>query len=135
MNKTTTRNRPIAKTIRTRSARSNAAEAKGREIIASLTELAETLELEGPDADLKRFTARTAEVPDAPGTYGGGGVRATRERVGVSQAVFAQLLGVSTVLVASWEQGSRVPAPWSRRLLDEVNRDPKHWRAMVRRAS
>ena len=135
MNRTAIRNRPIAKTIRTRSARSDAAEAKGREIIASLTELAETLESGGPEADLERFTARTAEAPDAPGTYRADRTRSTRDRIGVSQAVFAQLLGVSTVLVASWEQGSRVPAPWARRLLDEVNRDPNHWRAMVRRAS
>lgn len=112
----------------------SAADMKGREIIASLTELAETLETGGPGADLERFTARTAVMPDAPGNYGASRVRSTRDRVGVSQAVFANLLGVSAVLVASWEQGSRVPAPWARRLLDEVNRDPRHWRGMVRKA-
>jgi putative transcriptional regulator len=130
--------KPAARGARTaaRGRRANdAAEAKGREIIASLTELAEALEARGPGADLERLTARTVEAPDAPGRYDGRRIRATRDRIGVSQAVFAQLLGVSAVLVASWEQGSRAPAPWARRLLDEANRDPGHWRGMVRKAS
>jgi len=132
MRRSAAKYRPVERRVRSRQTPGNAAEAKGREIIASLTELAETLESGGPNADLERFTARTTDAPDAPTTYDASRTRATRDRVGVSQAVFAQLLGVSRVLVASWEQGSRVPAPWARRLLDEVNRDPKHWRAMVR---
>jgi hypothetical protein len=46
-----------------------------------------------------------------------------------------QLLGVSVALVQSWEQGQRSPAICARRLLDEVNRDPGHWRGMRRKAS
>jgi hypothetical protein len=34
--------------------------------------------------------------------------------------------------VQSWERGVRTAAPWARRLLDEVNRDPSHWREMLR---
>ena len=92
---------------------SRAAEAEGREIIASLSELAETLECPAEAGkDLERFTAHTVEVPDRTGRYDGRRVRATRDRIGVSQAVFAQLLGVSAVLVASCrEQGSRIPGP------------------------
>lgn len=107
--------------------------AKGREIVASLAEAVE-VERAGVPTE-SRFTVRTAELPDAPSAYDAAAVRATRDRLAVSQAIFAHLLGVSAMLVRAWEQGHRTPAPWARRLLDEVNRDPGHWRAMVRKAS
>ena len=96
-------------TARTRRSTSRAAKAKGREIIASLTELAEALETGRPGADLERFTARTVEAPLAPESYDTARVRATRDRFGASQSLFAQLLGVSVVLVSSREQGLRAP--------------------------
>jgi DNA-binding transcriptional regulator YiaG len=82
-----------------------------------------------------KFTVRTVEVPDAPRNYNGKSVRETRDKIGVSQALFAMLLGVSPILVSSWERGARVPALWARRLLDEVNHDPQRWRGMLRKAS
>lgn len=121
-----TRNRPRAG-LRHR-ARGTAA---GREIIGALTELAEVLESGRPERS--RFTVRTVELPDDPRSYDAAAVRATRKRLEVSQAVFAKLLGVSTVLVQHWEGGTRIPAMWGRRLLDEVNRDPQHWQALLRR--
>jgi DNA-binding transcriptional regulator YiaG len=106
---------------------------KGREIIASLKE---ALEVERAGIPIEsRFTVRTAALPDEPQQYDAIAVRATRERIGVSQPIFAQLIGVSAMLVRAWEQGQRVPARWARRLLDEVNRDPAHWRGMLRKAS
>jgi DNA-binding transcriptional regulator YiaG len=104
--------------------------AKGREIIASLTEVADVLE--AGQSDVEHFTARTVAAPKEPGIYDAPRIRATREKLGASQSVFAGLLGVSTVLVQSWERGVRTAAPWARRLLDEVNRDPSHWREMLR---
>ena len=101
----------------------------GRKIIAALTELVEAIESGEPLES--RFTVRTVELPD-PGVYDPAGVRRTRAKVGVSQALFAAMLGVSAVLVRSWEHGDRTPAPWARRLLDEVNRDPAHWAGMIR---
>ncbi|HZK79662.1 MAG TPA: helix-turn-helix domain-containing protein [Humisphaera sp.] len=107
--------------------------AKGREIVASLTE---AIEVERAGIPLEsRFTVRTVIVPNDPKTYDADAVRATREKIGVSQPIFAQLLGVSATLVRAWEQGQRVPAPWARRLLDEVNGNPRHWREMLRKAS
>ena len=47
-----------------------------------------------------------------------------RERLGVSQGVFAHLLGVSVVLVKSWEGGVRKPSPMARRLMDTIQADP-----------
>lgn len=107
--------------------------AKGREIVASLME---AVEVERSGAPIEsRFTVRTVEVPDEPRSYDPAAVRATRDRLGVSQAIFAHLLGVSAMLVRAWEQGQRRPALWARRLLDEMNRDPRHWRGMLRKAS
>src|SRR5438477_9938513 len=106
--------------------RSGATTAKGREIIESLSEALEVLKSGRPMES--RFTVRTVEFPDEPSEYGPDQVRATRATVGVSQAIFASMIGVSTILIQSWERGVRAPAPWARRLLDEVNRDPDHWR-------
>jgi transcriptional regulator with XRE-family HTH domain len=58
-------------------------------------------------------------------------VRAIRQRLGVSQCVFAALLGVSTVLVQSWEQGVREPSALARRLLGENVREPRRWQRMA----
>lgn len=68
-------------------------------------------------------TVREVEIPD-PAAYGPTEVRATRKRLSVSVAVFAQLLGVSAKLVEHWEQGRRAPAPLAARLLDRINADP-----------
>ena len=107
--------------------------AKGREIVASL---AEAVEVERAGIPIEsRFTVRTVEVPDQPGAYDARAIRETRDRIGVSQAIFASLVGVSPTLVRAWEQNQRVPALWARRLLDEINRDPRHWRGMLRKAS
>jgi len=106
---------------------------KGREIVASLAEAIEVERTGIPIAS--RFTVRTVDLPDQPKAYNAAAVRATRNKIGVSQAIFAHLIGVSAMLVRAWEQGQRRPAMWARRLLDEVNRDPRHWRGMFRKAS
>lgn len=116
-----------------RAGKSSRMTSKGREIIASL---AEAVEVERAGVPLEsRFTVRRVELPDEPLPYDAAAVRATRDRIGASQVIFAQLMGVSAMLVRAWEQGQRVPALWARRLLDEVNRDPLHWRSMLRKAS
>ena len=76
------------------------------------------------------FTVKTIEVPE-PGVYRPAGVRALRQSLGVSQAVFAHLLGVSVILVKSWER-SREPSPLARRLLDTIKANPSMWLATVR---
>jgi DNA-binding transcriptional regulator YiaG len=107
--------------------------AKGREIVAAIME---AVEVERAGIPLEsRFTVRTVEVPDPPQTYDSSAVRDTRDKIGASQTVFSYLMGVSPALIRAWEQGDRPPALWARRLLDEMNRDPKHWRAMLRKAS
>lgn len=45
--------------------------------------------------------------------------------LGVSQAVFAKLIGVSPKLVEAWESGRNTPAGPVRRLFELIERDPQ----------
>jgi putative transcriptional regulator len=99
------------------------------QIIEGLTEFAEALE-RGEPLD-SRFTVRTVELPPEPTHYTPKQIRATRDRLSASQAVFASLVGVSTTLVQHWEQGFRRPSRMACRLLDEINHDPKRWARMI----
>jgi putative transcriptional regulator len=76
------------------------------------------------------FTVKTVYVPD-PKLYGAKEIRELRQSLGVSQTVFAHLLGVSIILVKSWERGVREPSLMARRLLDTIKADPSHWLGTV----
>lgn len=79
------------------------------------------------------MTARTVRIAD-PATYRPAEVKALRQKVGASQAVFARMLGVSPELVQHWEQGLREPSGMARRLLDQIKADPSAFLAgLVRR--
>jgi putative transcriptional regulator len=101
-----------------------------RKLLTSMTEMADALERK----DYSRLTVRRVELPADPTRYDGKRVRATREKLNMSQAVFARLMGVSTVLSQSWEQGTRKPSKLACRLLDEINANPDYWRRKVRAA-
>jgi putative transcriptional regulator len=78
--------------------------------------------------------SRTAKLIVEPGKYSPAAVKKLRATMGVSQDTFARLLGVSCVLVESWEQGVREPSPLARRLLDTISSDPGAWLASLRKA-
>jgi DNA-binding transcriptional regulator YiaG len=78
------------------------------------------------------FTVRTVEIPD-PGDFVASDVRKLRASMGVSQAVFAQMIGVSRILVQKWEGGEKIPSPLARRLLDTIKADPSRWISTIRR--
>jgi len=59
---------------------------------------------------------RVINVPDIAGI---------REKTGLSQARFAQLLGVSVRTLQDWEQGRRAPSGAARTLLIVANRNPR----------
>ncbi len=59
---------------------------------------------------------RVINVPD---------VAATRQKTGLSQARFAQLLGVSPRTLQDWEQGRRSPSRAARTLLLIAAKNPK----------
>lgn len=52
-------------------------------------------------------------------------VGSIREKTGLSQARFAQLLGVSVRTLQDWEQGRRAPSGAARTLLLIADRDPE----------
>ena len=52
-------------------------------------------------------------------------VTSIREKVGLSQSQFAQLLGVSVRTLQEWEQGRRAPSGAARTLLLIADRNPQ----------
>jgi putative transcriptional regulator len=67
--------------------------------------------------ELKRGeTGRVTHLPS---------VTQIREGTGLSQARFAQLLGVSVRTLQEWEQGRRSPSGAARTLLQIASRNPK----------
>lgn len=53
------------------------------------------------------------------------GVAAIREKTGLSQARFAELLGVSVRTLQDWEQGRRMPSGAARTLLTIAAKNPQ----------
>jgi DNA-binding transcriptional regulator YiaG len=76
---------------------------------------------------------RTVSIP-VPGKYSPTAIKKLRASLGMSQPIFAQWLGVSAILVQSWERGVRTPSPLARRLLDTISTNPTAWLASFRRA-
>lgn len=102
----------------------------GKKLIASMREMVDALE----SGDRRRLTIRHVHLPPEPTVHTPASVRAIRARLKVSQTVFARLLGVSLILVQSWEQGIRKPSKLASRLLDEISANPQHWRKKLRAA-
>lgn len=66
------------------------------------------------------------EIPEEPPQLSKRKIKILREDVlGVSQPLFAQILGVSPAAVKAWEQGNKKPSGTARRLMQLVERDPE----------
>jgi putative transcriptional regulator len=77
---------------------------------------------------------KTVEIPDPP-HFGPASIRRLRDRLGVSQGIFAKLLGMSRKLVEAWEAGTRTPSPMACRLLDAIARRPTFYVRRRRRVA
>jgi putative transcriptional regulator len=66
----------------------------------------------------------TLERPDRPPDVNAEELTRLRTESGMSQAVFAQVLNVSTKTVQSWEQGSRKPSQATLRLIQVFRQNP-----------
>jgi putative transcriptional regulator len=64
------------------------------------------------------------EMPDPPPKVGAEELTKLRLKSGMSQAVFAQVLNVSTKTVQSWEQGQRKPSQAALRLIQVFRHNP-----------
>jgi putative transcriptional regulator len=66
------------------------------------------------------------EIPEAPPTLSKKKIKDLRENIlGVSQPIFALVLGVSPAAVKAWEQGNKKPSGTARRLMQLFERDPE----------
>ena len=102
----------------------------GEEIIDGLGKFAQALK-RGDDITA-RFTCRKVVLDIVPSAYPPKRVRRVRAALGLSQALFAQFLGVSVASVQAWEQGVKAPAKVACRFMDEIVRDPALWQQRVR---
>lgn len=82
-----------------------------------------------PARRVRRLSARDAVV-QPPRQYEGEGIQRIRERLGLSQAVFAQVLNASPETVKAWEQGKRQPDGMALTLLEVAETHPE---ALMRR--
>jgi putative transcriptional regulator len=70
------------------------------------------------------LTLRTVQIPAPPPKIAAREVTSLRTKTGMSQAVFARVLNVSTKTVQSWEQGERKPSHAALRMLQVFRESP-----------
>jgi putative transcriptional regulator len=103
-----------------------------RDLICALEEFAGDLKGDAPLPD--KYTCRRMVLVLEPRAYGSKQVRATRNLLRLSQALFAHFLGVSPKTVRSWEQG-KTPSDMACRFMDEIQRNPAYWRKRIRESA
>jgi putative transcriptional regulator len=97
-----------------------------KRIIQGLERFADALE-SGEDITT-RFTCRKIVLNLEPTKYTPELVKDARAKLRMSQALFAQFLGVSRSAVQAWERGEKTPKAIACRFMDEIRRNPTYWR-------
>jgi putative transcriptional regulator len=97
-----------------------------REVLGALADFRDTLHARTPLE--RKYTVRRFAAVSPPPEVAPDDVRKTRESLGVSQPIFADLLGTSVSTVRSWEQGQKIPSPMARRFLTLIASDPTYWK-------
>lgn len=93
-----------------------------RNIFSELVEGFDALE----DARLRKVTLKTSDVEiKAPPVMDAARVRAVREKLRVSQPVFARKLRTNPQTIKNWEQGTAKPNAQAAILLSLIDRNPK----------
>jgi putative transcriptional regulator len=72
-----------------------------------------------------KLNLRSVDIPPRPKPMKPADIRALREELNASQALFARLLNVSSNAVESWEQGLRQPRQATLKLLYVARRNPE----------
>lgn len=101
----------------------------GDMLVQSLTEVRDGLR-----GEAGKLTLKSMEIPDPP-QFTAVAIRKLRNRLALSQGLFAKLLGVSRKLVEAWEAGTRTPSPMACRLLDAITRSPSLFLRRPRRVA
>ena len=92
--------------------------------------LREAVAFENKKIDLRTITI---EIPDLPPEFSKKEVKAVRERLNVSQPIFAKILGVSGDTVKAWERGANKPSGSSARLIQIAKVDPHVFQLMMQK--
>jgi putative transcriptional regulator len=103
-----------------------------RDLVEGLSQLLDDLKGDAPLPD--RYTCRRVVLDLEPHSYSAADVKATRLLLGVSQALFAKLLGVSAKTVQAWESG-KTPSDMAARFMDEIRGNPEYWRGRLRQSA
>ncbi len=125
MSKANHPDRSISKAKPTRT-NAEALSPRAREMVEGLHAICDAVEAGVPLEQVA--TVRTYQIDINLPILGPVEVRSIRESLGLSQALFADFLGVAPATVRSWEQGQREPSALARRFLGEIRDDPGHWR-------
>ena len=72
----------------------------------------------------RKLTVRRATMPEPPKPINAKNIVSLRQKLNVSQTVFASMLNVSSGTVQAWEHGRNRPNGSSLRLLQIIQRDP-----------
>ena len=105
----------------------------GQRLISGLSELKTSLEQNEKLED--RYTVRDIHLNLEPNAYSAQAVQELRHQIHASQAVFAQLIGVSVFTIRSWEQDKREIPKMARVLMDEIKANPKRWAKKLEKAA
>lgn len=105
----------------------------GRKIVDRLKTFTEVLEKNEPISD--RFTCKKVSLNLQPAKYDPALVKTTRKVLSVSQALFAQFLGVSPKTIRAWEQGVNEPNEMACRFMDEIRGNPDYWIARLKKVA
>lgn len=103
-------------------------------LLRSARQAAEVAQGESEPARTSRHKITSREVAvRQPPRFGAERIVGLREKLGVSQTVFAGMLGVQPPTVRAWEQEQKEPAGAARRLLEIFEQRPALARATLER--
>ena len=76
---------------------------------------------------LSKLSVRRLRIRTDASTYTPKKVKETRDLLRLSQAMFAQFIGVSPGTVRAWEQGGKIPRDSAGRMMDEIRHNPEYF--------
>lgn len=87
-------------------------------LVASMEKVVSHLK-HGTGSGIRRYS-----IPSPPKTISSSEIKNIRNKLDVTQPVFAHLIGVSIATAKSWETGRRVPNATARKLLHVASKNP-----------
>lgn len=82
-----------------------------------------------------KITLKEVILPERVGDIPPAEIKLLRDKMNVSQVVFAAIFNVPTVTAISWEKGRRKPTGAALRLLDIARKDPQRVLELTQRSA